>query len=60
MCQFSNFLDFENGYRYLNTFARKGRKTHGFLACLFKYRHHFIDLKASLAYIRSIIGEKLG
>ena len=37
----------------------KEEKTHGFLACLFKYRHHFIDLKASLAYIRSIMGEKL-
>ena len=37
----------------------KEEKTHGFLACLFKYRHHFIDLKASLDYIRSIMGEKL-
>ena len=33
---FSNFLDFENGYRYLNTFECKEKKTHtGFLlVCL--------------------------
>ena len=55
---FPNFLDFENGYRYLNTFALKGRKTYMFFACLFKFRHHSIYLKASFAYIKSIKGEK--
>ena len=46
MCQFSIFY-IENGYRYLNTFAFKGGKKYRFLACLFMYRHDFIDLKAS-------------
>ena len=52
---FSTFLYFENGYRYLNTFERKEKKTYRFLACLFKYRHHIIDLTASFTYVRSIM-----
>ena len=31
---FSDILDFENGYRYLNTFASKGRKNIQ-VSCLF-------------------------
>ena len=55
----ANFLDFENGCGYLNTIARKRRKTHGFLAFLLKNIHSFIDLNTSLSYIRMIIGEEL-
>ena len=33
----------------------KEEKTYRFLACLFKYRHHIIDLKALFTYVRSIM-----
>ena len=56
---FANFVDFENGCCYLNTNARKRRKTHGFLAFLIKKIHNLIDLNSSLAYIRMVMGEKL-
>ena len=55
----ADFLDFENGCCYLNTIARKRRKTHGFLAFLLKNRHYFIGFKTSLSYIRVVMGEKL-
>ena len=62
MCQFFHFFL----YFFLKTVTAtlihlhvKEEKTNRFLACLFKYRHQLIDLKASLAYIRSIMGEKL-
>ena len=55
---FCRFLDFENGCCYLNTIARKRRKTHGFLAFLLKNRHYFIGSKTSLSYIRVVMGEK--
>ena len=54
----ADFLDFENGCCYLNTIARKRRKTHGFLAFLLKNRHYFIGSKISLSYIRVFMGEK--
>ena len=54
----ADFLDFENGCCYLNTIARKRRKTHGFLAFLLKNIHYFIGLNTSLSYIRMIMGEK--
>ena len=41
---FAVFFDFENGCCYLNTIARKRRKTHGFLAFLLKNRHHCLTL----------------
>ena len=56
---FANFLDFENGCCYLNTIARKRRKTHGFLAFLLKNRHYIFGFKTSLSYIRMVMGEKL-
>ena len=59
MCHFADFLDFENGCCYLNTIARKRRKTHGFLSFLLKKRHNFIVSKISLSYIRVVMGEKL-
>ena len=55
----TDFLDFENGCCYLNTIARKRRKTHGFLSFLFKNIHYFIGLNTSLSYIRMVMGEKL-
>ena len=55
----ADFLYFENGCCYLNTIARKRRKTHGFLAFLLKSRHYFIGLNTSLSYIRMGMGEKL-
>ena len=54
-----DLLDFENGCCYLDTFACKSRKTHGFLAFLLKKIYHFIDLNTSLSYIRMVMGEKL-
>ena len=56
---FADFIDFENGCCYLNTIAHKIRKTHGFLAFMFKNIHYFIGLNAPLSYIRMVIGEKL-
>ena len=56
---FADFLDFENGCCYLNTIARKRRKTNGFLAFLLKNRHYFIGSKTSLSYIRMVMGENL-
>ena len=55
---FVNFLDFENGYCYLNTIARNRGKTHGFLAFLLKSINYFIGLNTSLSYIRMVMGEK--
>ena len=55
----ADFLDVENGCCYLNTIARKRRKTHGFLAFLLKNIHYFIGLNTSLFYIRMVMGEKL-
>ena len=55
----ADFLDFEKGCCYLNTIARKRRKTHGFLAFLLKNRHYFIGSNTSLSYIRVVMGEKL-
>ena len=55
----ADFLDFENGCCYLNTIARKRRKTHGFLAFLLKIIQYFIVLNTSLSYIRMVMGEKL-
>ena len=55
----ADFLDFENGCCYLNTIARKRRKTHGFLAFLLKNIRYFIGLNTSLSYIRMVMGEKL-
>ena len=61
MCQFFHFFKISKTFTatliHLNV---KEEKTYRFLACLFKYRHQFIDLKASFAYGRSIMGEKLG
>ena len=54
---FADFLDFENSCCYLNTIARKRRKTHGFLAFLLKNRHYFIGFKTSLSYTRIVMGE---
>ena len=59
MCHFGDFLDFENGCCYLNTIARKIRKTHGFHAFLLKSRHYLIGLNTSLSYIRMVMGETL-
>ena len=56
---FADFLDFENGYCYLNTIAHTIRKTHVFLAFLLKIIHYFIGLNTSLSYIRMVKGEKL-
>ena len=56
---FADFLDFENGCCYLNTIARKIRKTNGFHAFLLKSRHYLIGLNTSLSYIRMVMGEKL-
>ena len=53
------FLDFENGCCYLNTIARKRKKTYGFLAFLLKNIHYFIGLNTSLFYIRMVMEEKL-
>ena len=45
---------------YLYTMhAREGKKTHGFLAFLFKNIHYFIGFKTSLSYISMVMGEKL-
>ena len=52
----ANFLDFENGCCYLNTIARKRRKTHGFLVFLLKNIHHFIGLNILLSYISMVMG----
>ena len=53
----ADFLDFKNGCCYLNIIACNRRKTHGFLAVLFKNIHHLFDLNKSLSYIRSPMGE---
>ena len=45
--------------RFLNTIARKGGKTHWFLAFFLKIIHNFIGLNTSLSYIRMVMGEKL-
>ena len=55
----ADFLDFENGCCYLNTIARKRRKTHGFLAFLLTNIHYFIGFNTSLSYIRMVMGEKI-
>ena len=49
----------KNGYRYLNIFLGKERKTNRFFAIIFKQRHHLVESKASMTYIRSIMREKL-
>ena len=60
MCHFfADFLDFENGCCYLNTIARKRRKTHGFLAFLLKIVHYVIGLNTSLFYIRMVKGKNM-
>ena len=56
---FADFLDFKNGCCYLNTIARKKRKTHGFLAFLLKIVHYVIGLNTSLFYIRMVMPEKI-
>ena len=58
ICHFANFLDFENGYCYLNTITcRRRKKLQGFHASFFKNMHHFIDFNVSLSNIRSIMGK---
>ena len=56
---FADVLDFENGCCYLNTIARKIRKTHRFHAFLLKSRHSLIGLNTSLSFIRMVMGEKV-
>ena len=53
----AEFIDFENGCCYLNTIARKRRKTYGFLAFLLKNIHYFIGLNTSLFYMRMVMGK---
>ena len=40
-------------------FLGKERKTNRFFAIIFKQRHHLVESKASMTYIRSIMREKL-
>ena len=54
-----NIQILKNGYRYLNIFLGKERKTNMFFAIIFKQRHHLVESKASMTYIRSIMREKL-
>ena len=54
-----NIQILKNGYRYLNIFLGKERKTNRFFAIIFKQRHHLVESKASMTYIRSIMREKL-
>ena len=54
-----NIQILKNGYRYLNSFLDKERKTNRFFAIIFKQRHHLVESKASMTYIRSIMREKL-
>ena len=59
MCQFFQFFFIlQTVTATLIHLHVKEEKTNRFLACLLKYRHQFIDLKASFANIRSIMGEK--
>ena len=54
-----NIQILKNGYRYLNIFLGKERKTNRFFAIIFKQRHHLVESKALMTYIRSIMREKL-
>ena len=51
----ADFLDFEKGCCYLNTFARKRRKIIWVSCVLFKNIHYFIGLNTSLSYIRMVM-----
>ena len=52
-----NIQILKNGYRYLNIFLGKERKINRFFAIIFKQRHHLVESKASMTYIRSIMRE---